>query len=336
MPRISVIVPAYNVEKFLAETLDSVLAQTFRDFEIIIVDDGSSDGTPAVAQGYSTRYPGTVRYLRQENRGVAVARNEGAKLSQGDILAFLDADDTWLPEKLALQMEFWRKHPGYGLIYADAFAMTEDGKVGRTTMRLKRPRSGDIFPYLLEENFISIPTALVRKDLYLKAGGFIEERNMIEDHHFWLKVSRHCQGGFLDKPLACYRYRQGSLSGLINPKIEMWEKDLQVIARIAAEFPEQARLYRARFRRARASIRYGMAFQLYRTNRFAEARKAYVRALIDSPLYVPAWKGLAICALLPERVLTKRNAGIPQDENDLLSAAGGLLRKSAPGTGEAL
>src|SRR5690606_38333668 len=255
MPRISVIIPAYNAEKFLPETLDSVLDQTFGDLEIIIVDDGSTDGTLEAGHAYAARHPDRIRCLHQENRGVAAARNLGARESRGDILAFLDADDTWLPEKLEAQMAFWEANPRYGLLYSDVYAMTEDGKVGRTMMRFKHPRSGRIFPYLLGENFVSIPTALVRKEFYLKAGGFLEDRALMgtEDHHFWLKVSRHCEGGFIDRPLSRYRIRQGSLS---SPKIKMWEKDLGVLDRIAAEFPEQAAEHRNAFRRARAHIRY--------------------------------------------------------------------------------
>ncbi|MEO7426458.1 MAG: glycosyltransferase [Fibrobacteria bacterium] len=334
MPRISVVIPAFNAEKFLPETLESVLGQTFRDLEIIVVDDGSTDGTLETARGYSLRYPDRIRCVHQENRGVAAARNHGARESRGDILAFLDADDTWLPEKLAEQMAFWEANPTCGLVYADAYAMSEDGRLGRTMMQLKHPRSGSIFPFLLGENFVSIPTALVKKEFYLKAGGFIEDRALMgtEDHHFWLKVALHCPGGFLAKPLACYRFRQGSLS---SPKLKMWEKDLQVLERIALEFPAATAPYRKDFRAARAHMRYGMAFFCYRENRFAEARAHYRKALSASPLYFQAWKGLAICALLPERVLIARNAGIPQDENNLLSAEGGLLRKSAPGKGEA-
>jgi glycosyltransferase involved in cell wall biosynthesis len=319
MPRISVIIPAYNAGGFLPETLDSVLAQTFTDTEIVVVDDGSTDGTLAAAEGYARRYPGRIRCIHQANQGVAVARNRGARESAGDVLAFLDADDTWLPEKLAVQMAFWKANPGFGLIYGDAYAMTEDGKLGKTMMRLKHPRSGAIFPHLLGENFVSIPTALVKREYFLKAGGFIEDRALMgtEDHHFWLKVALHCQGGFIDKPLSCYRFRQGSLS---SPKIKMWEKDLQVLDRIRSEFPDKTAPFDREFRAARAHIRYGMAFYHYRNNRFADARRCFLMALREAPAMIPAWKGLAICTLLPGRVLRGRNAGIPQDENQLLSA----------------
>jgi glycosyltransferase involved in cell wall biosynthesis len=109
--RVSCIVPVYNGERFLAEALDSILAQTHRPFEIIVIDDGSTDGTPEVIAGYA----GRVRYQRQENAGVAAARNAGLELASGELIAILDADDLWHPEKLARQSARFEARPELGI-----------------------------------------------------------------------------------------------------------------------------------------------------------------------------------------------------------------------------
>lgn len=110
-PKVSVIISVYNGERYLAEAIDSVLAQTYQDFELILIDDGSTDRTKEIIQSYPT-----IRYFYQENQGVAAARNLGVAQSRGDYLTFLDADDLWLPEKLALQIEAFAGNPHLDIV----------------------------------------------------------------------------------------------------------------------------------------------------------------------------------------------------------------------------
>src|SRR5262249_23742907 len=113
MPEVSVVIPSYNSAKYLRDAVDSVLKQTFRDFEVVVVDDGSTDDTQAVI----CRYVSSVRYIRQDNSGVADARNRGIEASRGHYIAFLDADDTWLKHKLEVQLTELKKKPGYRACY---------------------------------------------------------------------------------------------------------------------------------------------------------------------------------------------------------------------------
>ncbi len=313
MPTVSVIIPAYNAERFLAATVASVLAQTFDDFELIIVNDGSSDGTGALADALAAAHPEKIRCLHQENRGVGVARNVGAQAASGMFLGFLDADDLWLPDKLAVQTAYLRDHAECGLVFADVLTLDETGRAGTNLMRHKNPRSGDIFPYLLQENFVSIPSTLLRRECFQSAGGFLEDRDFmaVEDYHFWLKVTRHHRGAFLNLPLARYRIHATSLS---SSKVAMWEKTLRMLDLLAAEDPGILSEHRSAFRKGKANNWYEMGFHFYREGDIAQAGRAYLRGLELDKSQTRIWKGLLICALVPDAWLQSRNNAIPKDE----------------------
>lgn len=159
---VSVIIPVYNSEKYLAEAIDSVLAQTYQDFELIIVDDGSTDHSREIAKSYPK-----VKYIYQENRGVAAARNYGIKQAKGEFLAFLDADDLWLPEKLALQMEVFAKEPSLEIVtgFVEQFISPEiPPDIARKYAFPDRPLQG------------YSPTAiLIRRQALEKTGPFHED-----------------------------------------------------------------------------------------------------------------------------------------------------------------
>ena len=236
MPKVSVIIPTYNNAQFLPETLDCVLNQTIKDVEVLVIDDGSTDNTKDVMAQYTDQYPDQVKYVVQKNQGPAAARNNGIKQATGDYVAFVDSDDLWEKEKLEIQLAFLEKNPDYSFAYSDVYAMDEEGRIGKTMMSLKHPVSGDIFYPLLKENFVSIPTSIVNRKCFETVEGFCEDPQIIstEDHHFWLKLANYFKGGFIDKPLAKYRIRSGSLS---SQGIRQRERELLVIDKISKEFP---------------------------------------------------------------------------------------------------
>src|SRR5689334_24122006 len=133
-PTVSVIIPAYNAAAFIGETLDSVFAQTFADFEVIVVNDGSPD-TEALERELA-RYPEKLRYIKQENQGAAAARNTGIKAARGEFVAFLDADDTWLPVFLEKQLELLERTPA-DVVWADALICGDSPLAGRTFMQVQ-------------------------------------------------------------------------------------------------------------------------------------------------------------------------------------------------------
>jgi len=125
VPVVSVIIPAYNHVRFVGQCIDSVLTQTYTDYEVVVVDDGSQDGTSAILQGYGDR----IVYIRQENAGTQAARNRAIRASTGEFIALLDSDDAWLPMKLQRQLAAFDARPDVGMIYALAYAMDEAGNI---------------------------------------------------------------------------------------------------------------------------------------------------------------------------------------------------------------
>lgn len=211
---ISVIIPTWNRAHKIVAAIDSVLAQSYGFYELIVVDDASTDHTDEVVRVYMEK-DSRIRYHKQPvNGGAAAARNTGVQMSEADIIAFLDSDDIWLPEKLEKQMAYWELHPDYSLIYSkfryregseggyDPFADT-DGK----TME------GDLYLQLLESNVIGTPTVLVDKGAFLACGGFDESLRALEDWEFAVRFAKDYLIGFTDAYLTeCMIERKTSVS----------------------------------------------------------------------------------------------------------------------------
>jgi glycosyltransferase involved in cell wall biosynthesis len=212
MPTVSVIVPAYNVERYLAESIDSVLAQTYRDFEIVIVDDGSTDRTPAIAERYRREHPDRILVLSPENRGPAGARNAALAAARGEVFALLDSDDTWFPTFLAAQMRILDENPGIDIVTGNAFNLggPYDGQPVRPVDdRRPLPNLEEI---LRNEAAVFI-MSLFRREVFDMTGGFDERFRTNEDYDFWIRAAL---AGFRfarnSTPLGRYRRRANSLS----------------------------------------------------------------------------------------------------------------------------
>lgn len=206
MPQVSVIIPAYNAESFIAGTVQSVLGQTFQDFEIIVVDDGSKDGTLAALEPFGN----VIRVHRQPNGGVARARNTGVSLAQGSWVAFLDADDLWLPTKLERQLAASSTAP---LVYTDRLNIGARGDLPELQSLATPLYDGDLFVRLLREgNFITNTSVMMRRELFLQLGGFYTGLNGTEDWDMWIRVAEHHPIALVPEPLVKYRFHEGSIS----------------------------------------------------------------------------------------------------------------------------
>ncbi len=198
-PRVSVIIPTYNRAWCLREAVDSVLAQEFKDFELVVVDDGSTDETPPLLQEYGD----SIRVLHQRNRGVSAARNAGISVARGDLIAFLDSDDIWLQGKLAFQVEFFNRHPG-ALICQTEELWVKNGR--RVNPRKRhRKRGGIIFEPSLQLCLVSPSAVMLRRGLFDQVGFFDERLPACEDYDLWLRVSCRFPVELIETPLIVKR-----------------------------------------------------------------------------------------------------------------------------------
>ncbi len=215
MPRVSILTPAYNCEKYIVETIESALKQTFQDFEMIIVDDGSIDRTQEIVERYVFNFPEKIRYIYQANGGPAKARNRGIRESKGEYLALLDADDLWLPNRLEETVAVLNRKAEVGLVHAKTKRILEDGRFTETPRKNIRYLSGHIFPYiLLRKANISCLTVLFRKECVEKVGYFDETKECfgVEDRDLWLRIASNYRIEFIDKVLGYYRLRSSGIS----------------------------------------------------------------------------------------------------------------------------
>jgi glycosyltransferase involved in cell wall biosynthesis len=199
IPQVSVVIPTYNRAWCLREALDSVLAQSFRDFELIVVDDGSSDETPQLLAGYGQ----SLRLLRQRNRGVSAARNAGIAAGRGALIAFLDSDDLWLPGKLERQVAFFDSQAD-ALICQTEELWVKNGRRVNPGQR-HRKRGGMIFEPSLELCLVSPSAVMVRRELFERVGLFDEDLPACEDYDMWLRVSCRYPVHLIDSALIVKR-----------------------------------------------------------------------------------------------------------------------------------
>ena len=182
-PLVSVVIPTFNRAWCLREAVDSVLSQEVGDFELIVVDDGSTDDTPQLLEGYGD----AIRVLRRENRGVSAARNAGIAAARGELIAFLDSDDIWLPGKLRRQVEFFTSHPEALICQTEELWVRNGRRVNPG--RRHRKRDGMIFAPSLDLCLVSPSAVMVRRELFDRVGLFDESLPACEDYDLWLRVS---------------------------------------------------------------------------------------------------------------------------------------------------
>lgn len=212
LPLVSVIIPAYNAAHFMGETLDSIFAQTFTRFEVIVINDGSSD-TEELEQVLQ-RYPANLRYIKQDNQGAAAARNAGLRAATGEFVAFLDADDTWVPAFLEKQMELLRSSKA-DLVFADALLFGDSPLDGRTFMQMAPPRGEVTVENLLAVKVtVLTSTVLARRASIFDVGLFDVSLRRGQDFDLWLRLAKAgARFAYTRDVLAHHRIVESGLSG---------------------------------------------------------------------------------------------------------------------------
>lgn len=230
-PKVSVILSSYNHARFLPQALDSVLAQTYRDFEILLTDDGSSDGSLEIAREYEARHPSVVRVFTHpgnRNLGISATCNLSLSHMRGEYWGGLASDDVWYPDKLARQVAFLDERPGVGLVYGYAHIIDEDGR------RLPGTRDDDDISSepdpaarLIAGNVISGGTCLVRSECVRRVGPY-DVTLIYSDWELWVRILSHWGVGYMDLPLAMYRHHGGNTSVGAGKDVHV-ERAIQVL-----------------------------------------------------------------------------------------------------------
>jgi glycosyltransferase involved in cell wall biosynthesis len=288
---VSVIIPTYNRGAFIDRAVRSALDQTYSPNEIIVVDDGSTDETPAILAEFAP----PVRVLRQENRGRSAARNAGLRAATGDAVIFLDSDDLLLPQCIERCAQRFVDDPATGVVYTDAYLCDAQGnrlELYSQALPGDRP-SGIVLGALARRNFLLV-TSLVRRSC-LDGIIFDEGLAFAEDYDFWRKLAARWRFQFLDEPLMCYRFHETMSVG--NRPLEALGAEAQVQRRIL-EMPEFQDL--SSIQRARAYCFHGAKLAVL--GRTGAARRQFLRAIRTSTIYHGGYALLGL-SLLGTRAL---------------------------------
>lgn len=289
-PSVSVIIPAYNVAAYIVETLDSVFSQTFVDFEVIVINDGSPD--TAEFERAIGPYRERILYISQDNGGASAARNAGLRAASGELIAFLDADDLWSPGYLEEQVKFIQR-AGCDVACADAMIFGEGPDAGKSymeTLMNTAPASGEAtFLELLsaEKSFIT-SGVVARREPILEIGLFDEQLKNAQDFDLWLRLARHgARLAYQRKVLLKYRCRQDSLSG---DAINSHRREIRVFDKIEQSYPltprERAEVS-AVIRKRRALLEYELGKLYLLPGDFARARESFAKSNSLSPALKP-------------------------------------------------
>lgn len=273
-PLVSVVMPVLNGQKYLRQSLDSVLTQTYHPIEIVVVNDGSTDETAAILASYGDR----VTVIEQDHQGVAIARNAAMRNAAGKYLAFLDHDDWWRPEKIEKQVAQFEANPRVGLVHTgvDHFDDATGAWVGPLNP-LSRPErlSGECYEELLLDNAIYNSSAMIRAAVLEKSGlcDISITGNTIQDYDLWLRIARWSELAYVPEPLLAYRLHGGQ--GLWH-RPRMLAAEARLLERILAESDLQNR---CAMRRRMAVLYESLGTAHFDAGDHAEARRAYWRSL---------------------------------------------------------
>lgn len=279
MELVSIIMPVYNGEKYIAESIGSVLNQDYPHFELICIDDCSTDNTREIIASFKDA---RIKYIcAEDHRGApAPIRNIGIRASTGTYITFLDHDDVYLPDNLSFKMEYFKQHPDISFAYSDCYIIDENGKLlSNSTIANsgKKPHNGRCFEQLFLGIFIPTQGVILKNSVLSKVGLFNEALVGAEDYELWLRIAYHYEIGFIERPLAKWRHHRTSLSKNV---IVMDEGFVHCLESIMRYFPDVVRsIGRKRSNKRLFSLTFDVAFYYYQQGQWNSALKWLVKSL---------------------------------------------------------
>lgn len=307
-PIVSVIIPTFNYDKFIGEALKSVFEQTLKDFEIIVIDDGSTDNTKEIVESFGEK----VRYFYQPRKGPASARNKGIRESKGVFVAFLDADDVWLPTKLEKQVNLFGDNPRLGMALTDNFLFDEAGIYRDYVNKKRYLLTGDVVANIFINSGVVTPTVMVRRDVFDKVGLFEENLYIAEDDNMWIRIAVEYEVGIVDESLAKIRDHRGRTMRVSDKLIESVEQNIELLSnkygpKVASQIkPLAAHKYN--------QIYFSQGYGQFEQGNYKQARGLFKKALKVNPgnrktiiymfaTYMPGWSHSLL--RLVKRIVTR-------------------------------
>jgi glycosyltransferase involved in cell wall biosynthesis len=281
---ISIITPTFNREKFLPAAIESVLQQTYSNWELIIVDDGSKDNTKTLIDTYSVK-DNRIKYYFQENQGQSIARNKALSVASGEFICFLDSDNYWTKDKLEKSIIAFNKYPDADILYGDCITIDEQGhELHRNNMRR---HSGKVAHLLLKDNFVSMNTTMTRKECFLELGGMSGKRRVADDYDLWLRMSSRYNFQYIPEYLAYYRVMENQISS--NKKLR-FDTNEQIILDFISAYPMSIT---EKEKQEGLAAFYSRKARHYASENKRESYSAIKKAFKTSPLSLNVWRSFA-------------------------------------------
>lgn len=286
--KVSVILPCHNGAQYISQSIESVLAQTYRNFELLIVDDGSTDNSREIVSSYL--HDSRVRYIYQENRGFSGAVNRGIRESNGDLIGFIGQDDLWLPYKLEFQVRYFNRNPSIDLVHSSYLEIDSKGKIigVRNTKIPYTSSQKELIKHLFLRNFVGFETALVKRRCFDEVGLFNERMAGFSDHDMWLRIAEKFNiQGYIKTPLVKKRVHNMQLSKLRYEDI--LRDEFLIVVRATNHYPFLKRIERKKL----ASLYYSWGVTLLRKGDMEGAKQKFFKSIRCQP-----WKIKSLIAYM--------------------------------------
>lgn len=296
-PAVTIVVPTYHRVQYLERMINSVCAQTFEDWELLIVDGKSDDGTAELVNGFKPRLGDRLVFIEQVNQGCCVARNTGIAAARGQYVAFLDSDDEFRPTKLERQMELFRLRPDLGLVYCDYSFIDLQGRHHRSFFEEVAPVARqapyeevgpdlkvcgpDLFDYLIQRYFIATIVGVVRREVLGHDIRYLDHNMYCCEWMFYLEIVRRCRAGYVDEPLCLHHFVEGSISRTSAIRNSVYHRSLLRIMR--RRFADCSAPAMREMHRQLGNTCRQLGFHSYKHSEYGPAARYFAESLRERP-----------------------------------------------------